>query len=70
MDTKKILQRDEYNFLREDGRLGKNIAYLTIAGSIAYGTDNANSDVDIRGFAIHKNFSSLTTGGDFFVDVI
>ena len=64
MDTKKILQRDEYNFLREDERLGKNIAYLTIAGSIAYGTDNANSDVDIRGFAV-ENFDSILTGKAF-----
>ncbi len=61
---KNILQRDEYNFLREDERLGKNIAYLTIAGSIAYGTDNADSDVDIRGFAI-ENFDSILTGKAF-----
>lgn len=64
MDTKKFLQRDEYNFLREDERLGKNIAYLTVAGSIAYGTNNADSDVDIRGFAI-ENFDSILTGKAF-----
>ena len=64
MDAKKFLQRDEYNFLREDERLGKNIAYLTVAGSIAYGTNNADSDVDIRGFAI-ESFDSILTGKAF-----
>ena len=44
MDVKNILRGDEYNFLREDSRLGKNIAYLTVAGSIAYGTNNPPRD--------------------------
>ena len=57
---KKILRSDEYNFLREDERLGKNIAYLTVAGSIAYGTNNAASDIDLRGFAIESVDSLLT----------
>lgn len=61
---KNILQRAEYNFLREDKRLGKNIAYLTFAGSIAYGTNNANSDIDIRGFAV-ESVDSLLTGKAF-----
>ena len=59
-----ILQRDEYKFLREDKRLGKNIAYLTIAGSIAYGTNTENSDVDVRGFAVEK-IDSILTGKAF-----
>lgn len=49
------LDRDEYNFLREDARLGKNIAYLTIAGSFAYGTNNDNSDLD---FAMANEYES------------
>lgn len=61
---KNILQRVEYNFLREDERLGKNIAYLTLAGSIAYGTNNANSDIDIRGFAV-ESINSLLTDKEF-----
>ena len=40
--------------------LGKNIAYLTVAGSIAYGTNNADSDLDLRGFAIESIDSLLT----------
>lgn len=59
-----ILERTEYNFLRENELLGKNIAYLTIAGSKAYGTDNENSDTDIRGFAIEST-ESLLTGKNF-----
>ena len=56
---KNLLDRENYNFLRDDERLGKNIAYLTLAGSIAYGTNNENSDIDIRGFAIETLNSLL-----------
>lgn len=59
-----ILQRAEYNFLREDERLGKNIAYLTLAGSMAYGTNVEGSDIDIRGFAV-ESVDSLLTGKAF-----
>lgn len=62
--TQNILQRAEYNFLREDSRLGKNIAYLTIAGSISYGTNTESSDTDIRGFAV-ESVDSLLTGKAF-----
>lgn len=58
------LQRAEYNFMREDPRLGKNIAYLTLAGSISYGTDNEKSDTDIRGFAVEL-VDDLLTGKAF-----
>ncbi len=61
---KNLLRRDEYNFLREDERLGNRVAYLTLAGSIAYGTDNENSDVDVRGFAV-ESIDSLLTGKAF-----
>ena len=60
MTVENILSCDEYNFLREDSRLGKNIAYLTVAGSISYGTNNAASDLDIRGFAVESVDSLLT----------
>ena len=62
--TKNFLRRDEYNFLREDERLGNRVAYLTLAGSIAYGTDVATSDTDIRGFAVEA-IDSLLTGKAF-----
>ncbi len=57
---KNILQSVDYNFLREDERLGKNIAYLTVWGSISFGTNNAESDLDIRGFAVESLNSILT----------
>lgn len=59
-----IFQRDEYKFLLDDERLGKNIAYLTVAGSISYGTNIETSDFDVRGFAI-EDFDSILTGKAF-----
>ena len=53
-----------YKFLTGDARLGKNIAYLTISGSRAYGTNNENSDTDIRGFAV-ESLDSILTGKIF-----
>ena len=41
---------EEYNFLKTDSKL-KNLCYLVYSGSISYGTNNENSDIDIRGFA-------------------
>jgi predicted nucleotidyltransferase len=46
------LAGDAYAFLREDPNLGENILILTVAGSVAYGTDEAGSDVDLRGVAV------------------
>lgn len=61
---KNFLHSADYNFLREDSRLGKRIAYLTISGSIAYGTDNENSDVDVRGFAV-ESIPTILIGKNF-----
>lgn len=38
----------EYDFLRSNPDL-KNVIYLTLSGSHCYGTNNENSDVDLRG---------------------
>ena len=48
-EIKKLLLTDQYNFLRDNENLGNNIMLLTLGGSRAYGTQNDNSDVDIRG---------------------
>ncbi len=48
---KKILKSKEYDFLRENEHLGKNIILLTLGGSYAYGTNTKTSDLDIRGVA-------------------
>lgn len=54
------LRSDEYGFLRNDKNLGKNIILLTLGGSHAYGTDNENSDLDIRGCALNSKSQILT----------
>ncbi len=44
-----LLQTDQYRFLRENEHLKDRIIFLTLGGSHAYGTNNENSDLDIRG---------------------
>ena len=48
-NIKEKLKTHDYEFLRSDSHLGKNILILTMAGSIAYGTNLDTSDIDIRG---------------------
>ena len=57
---KEKLKSDEYEFLREDKNLGNNIIILTLGGSHAYGTNNENSDLDIRGCALNSKMQILT----------
>lgn len=52
---KKTIQGENYDFLRTNKHLGNNICLLTLGGSLAYGTNTPDSDIDIRGI------SSLTT---------
>ena len=40
--------------------MGNNIIILTLGGSHAYGTDNENSDLDIRGCALNSKMQILT----------
>ena len=48
------LNSSDYDFLRTDPHLGRNILILTTAGSIAYGTNVDASDIDIRGVTIES----------------
>lgn len=57
---KEKLKSEEYDFLRKDKNLGDNIIILTLGGSHAYGTDNENSDLDIRGCALNSKMQILT----------
>lgn len=57
---KEKLKSDEYEFLREDKNLRNNIIILTLGGSHAYGTNNENSDLDIRGCALNSKMQILT----------
>ena len=52
MDFRNIFREPSYDFLRTDPRLGPHLCYLTISGSYAYGTNNENSDIDVRGVAV------------------
>lgn len=54
MDFYDILQKPEYQFLKTHPRLGKNIILLGISGSYAYGTNNENSDFDLRGVMLNQ----------------
>lgn len=63
-DIKRILKNKEYDFLRNDKNLGKNIILLGFGGSYAYGTNNETSDIDIRGIAVN-NKRNILTGNDF-----
>lgn len=59
-EIKQTLNSTEYSFLKENEHLGKNIILLTLGGSHAYGTNNENSDLDIRGCALNSKMQILT----------
>lgn len=63
-EIKNKLNSNEYDFLREDNHLGENIILLTLGGSHAYGMDNENSDLDIRGIALNCK-EEILLGKDF-----
>ncbi len=43
------LREPAYDFLRTDAHLGRNILFLTLGGSLGYGTNVEDSDLDLRG---------------------
>jgi len=59
---KSLVASSAYDFLRKEP-LGDNIIILGLGGSYAYGTNNENSDVDIRGVATHSPEDILTRKG-------
>jgi Predicted nucleotidyltransferase len=52
--TKEIFNLTEYDFLKTNEHLGNNIILLGLSGSYSYGTNNKNSDIDIRGIALNR----------------
>lgn len=52
MDFKAILQTGEYEFIRQNERLGNRIMLLGVGGSYAYGTNQEGSDLDFRGVTL------------------
>ncbi len=65
-EIKAKLETEEYDFLRINKNLGKNIILLTLGGSYAYGMEkpDGTSDVDVRGIALNSK-SDILLGKDF-----
>ena len=61
-EIKQIIKSPEYDFLNKDP-LGDNIVLIGLGGSYAYGTNNEDSDIDIRGVATHNPEDILTRKG-------
>ena len=47
----------DYDFIRTNPNLGKNIIMLGLGGSYAYGTNNEGSDIDVRGVALNSAYN-------------
>lgn len=54
MDYQYVIKGPDYAFLRTSPHLQERVCYLTLSGSRAYGTNNEDSDIDIRGFALER----------------
>lgn len=54
MDYSSIIRSKEYDFLTTNKHLGKHVILLGLAGSYSYGTNNENSDIDVRGVALNR----------------
>lgn len=52
LDINEVIRRPEYKFIFKNRRLGNHIGFLTFGGSISYGLNSPNSDIDIRGFCL------------------
>lgn len=53
INFKELMNTSEYDFLRNNERLGKRIILLGLGDSYACGTNNENSDIDFRGVTLH-----------------
>lgn len=62
-EIKDLLKTPEYDFLSTNPHLGNNIILLGLGGSHAYGTNVAESDVDIRGCALRTKEEVLLGSG-------
>lgn len=69
MDFKYLLDTEEYDFIKTNEHLGKHVILLAMGGSYSYGTNRADSDVDIRGIALNRKSDLIgMTEFEQFVD--
>lgn len=61
---KEEITKPEYHFLGTNPYLAGNMMLIGLGGSHAYGTNNENSDLDIRGVA-HNSKHYILSGQDF-----
>lgn len=61
---KETIEKQEYDFLKENEHLGNNIILLTLGGSHAYGMDKEDSDLDVRGVVLNSK-EEILLGKDF-----
>ena len=54
VDFQDLKQTEEYDFLRNNSRLGDRIMLLGLGGSHAYGTCQEGSDIDLRGVTLQQ----------------
>lgn len=54
LPSQELLIQPQYSFLKTDPHLGKHIILLGLAGSYSYGTNNENSDIDVRGVTLNR----------------
>lgn len=59
-EIKRTVSSKQYDFLKNDSHLGKNIILLGLGGSYAYGTNVDTSDLDLRGIALNSKEEILT----------
>lgn len=64
MEYSSIIKSDEYDFLTTNEHLGRHVILLGLAGSYSYGTNNENSDIDVRGVTLNRK-SDLIGMTDF-----
>ena len=63
MNFKDVIKPPEYEFFHDPSKIRGTLCYLTVSGSYAYGTNNENSDLDIRGVAIEERDELLLGNG-------
>lgn len=61
-EIKKMVEGNEYDFLRTNPHLKGRLFFLTVGGSYAYGTNTDTSDVDLRGCAAMSRADLLGFG--------